>query len=298
MHARGLVLAVLVATSAARAGDAPAPWAGTLFAREAEDQPAPKPEKKGCGCSDPETRARHFKCFFHLLGHDFVRVFTAPARWEKKDWWYAAAGVAGVGLLFVVDDNIRATVIHHDDRFQDDVASTVQPLGTWASFIVIGGFTFGGLAAHDDKAYGAGIDALSASAISGLVIVPVMKKVIGRFRPNAGYGPYHFEPFKHGPSFPSGHAAQAFTVASVIATEYPNRWVKFGCYFPASLVLFARVRHDAHWASDVVAGALIGYGTGREVARTNLAEREGRPKVRLVPTVTPRGPAIMLAVRL
>ena len=296
MKRPALAFALVLATRLAHAEAAPPPaWTGELFANEAEQQ---APSETKCKCSDPQTRARHFRCFFHLLGHDTVRVFTAPARWTGKDWGYAAAGVAGVGLLFVVDDNIRATVQHHDDPLQEHVADVVQPLGTWASFLVIGGFTFGGLAAHDAKAYGAGIDALSASAISGLVIVPVMKKIIGRFRPNAGYGPYHFEPFKHGPSFPSGHATQAFTVASVIATEYPKRWVKAACYLPASLVLFARVRHDAHWASDVVAGALIGYGTGREVARTNLAEREGWPRVRLAPVVTPAGPALTLAVRL
>ena len=292
-----LALALAFATSGAHAGDAPPPpWTEALFAREAEEAPASAPSP--CSCSNPTTRARHIRCFFHLLGHDTVRVFTAPARWSGKDWGYVAAGVAGVGLLFVVDDNIRATVLHHDDPLQEHVADTVQPLGTWASFLVIGGFTFGGLAAHDAKAYGAGLDALSASAISGLVIVPVMKKIVGRFRPNAGYGPYHFEPFKHGPSFPSGHAAQAFTVASVIATEYPKRWVKAACYLPASLVLFARVRHDAHWASDVVAGALIGYGTGSEVARTNLAEREGRPHVRVAPVVSPGATGMVLAIRL
>jgi len=291
-----LALALLLATSGVHAGTAPPPaWTGALFAREAEQQAS---SERPCTCSDPQARARHIRCFFHLLGHDTVRVFTAPARWSGKDWGYVAGGVAGVGLLFVVDDNIRATVLHHDDPLQEHVADVVQPLGTWASFVVIGGFTFGGLAAHDAKAYGAGLDALSASAISGLVIVPVMKKIIGRFRPNAGYGPYHFEPFDHGPSFPSGHAAQAFTVASVIATEYPKRWVKAACYLPASLVLFARVRHDAHWASDVVAGALIGYGTGSAVARSNLADREGRPHVRLLPVVTPRGSALVLAARL
>ena len=296
MRALPLVAGLLLAVGLAHAqAEAPAPWASTLFASAAEAEPAPK---KACACSEPETRAKHFRCFAHLVGHDFVRVFTAPARWKKREWGFFAAGVAGVGALFIVDDNIRATVLHHDDRFQNGVADAVQPLGTWASFIVIGGFTFGGLAAHDDKAYGAGIDALSASMISGLVITPLIKKIVGRYRPNAGYGPYYFKPFDHGPSFPSGHATQAFTVASVIATEYPKPWVKAACYLPASLVLFARVRHDAHWASDVVAGALIGYGVGSEVARSNLADREGRPHVRIVPVATPRGPALVFAARL
>lgn len=275
---------------------APPSWSSGLFARAAEA--APVTGTTGCTCSDPETRARHFRCFVHLLGHDTVRVFTAPARWKKKEWGYVAAGVAGVGLLVAVDGRIRAGFLDHVDPLEEHVAETVQPLGTWASFLAIGGFTFGGLAAHDEKAYGAGLDALSASAISGLVIVPLVKKIVGRFRPNAGYGPYHFEPFHHGPSFPSGHAAQAFTVASVIATEYPKPWVKAACYLPATLVLFARTYHDAHWASDVLAGALIGYGVGSEVARSNLADREGRSHVRLVPLVTPRGPALVLATSL
>jgi membrane-associated phospholipid phosphatase len=41
---------------------------------------------------------------------------------------------------------------------------------------------------------------------------------------------------------------------------------------------------DAHWASDVVAGALVGTAVGRWVVRRNRPEFESRLDVSVLPT--------------
>ena len=61
-------------------------------------------------------------------------------------------------------------------------------------------------------------------------------------------------------SFPSGHTIAAFAVATVYADRYPNpRWHRWLAYGLAGLVGFSRVSLHAHYASDVFAGATLGY---------------------------------------
>lgn len=289
----GLALATGSANGEASPRDAGAAqrWTSHLFAAAAADA---EPAKKPCACKDPPTRADRMRCFPQLVVHDAGWVFSAPARWTKKDWGLFATGALGVGLLLTVDGDIRTFIQENGSAFGDHVAHVFEPFGTWASFVVVGGFYVGGLAAHDRTAHSVAIDGLAASAIASLVITPTLKWMVGRSRPNAELGPHHFEPFHGGPAFPSGHATQAFAVASVIATKYKKPWVSAACYVPASLVLYARMRHDAHWASDVTAGALIGYGVGSEVVHVNDRDRVGAPAARLQPLVGPRTTGILL----
>lgn len=63
-------------------------------------------------------------------------------------------------------------------------------------------------------------------------------------------------------SFPSGHAATAFTGAELVRMEYG--WVAgVGAYTIASGVAFLRLYNDRHWLNDVVAGMGIGILSAR-----------------------------------
>lgn len=62
-------------------------------------------------------------------------------------------------------------------------------------------------------------------------------------------------------SFPSGHAAVAFTAATILHKEYGmtrSPWFSVGGYAVATGTSMLRVEHNRHWVSDVVAGAGIG----------------------------------------
>ena len=50
-------------------------------------------------------------------------------------------------------------------------------------------------------------------------------------------------------------------------------WVGATAYGVAALVGYARMAHDAHYLSDVVAGAVIGTTIGKLVVRTNERSR-------------------------
>ena len=55
----------------------------------------------------------------------------------------------------------------------------------------------------------------------------------------------------------------------------------------------ARVRQNAHFASDVTASALIGTGIGRAVVRIN---RQQRLKVSLAPLLAPQARGLALRI--
>jgi membrane-associated phospholipid phosphatase len=90
---------------------------------------------------------------------------------------------------------------------------------------------------------------------------------VGRARPSAAPGdPGEFRPSgRLDGSFPSGHTTIAFAAAAAIDAETPARWVPWVVYPAAAAVGWARVSEDRHWLSDVVAGAALGYWTGRKV---------------------------------
>ena len=106
------------------------------------------------------------------------------------------------------------------------------------------------------------------------MITPVLSTLIGRERPTSDQGAYAFHPFG-GRALPSGHATQAFAVASVIATSYDQLWVKAAAYGAATVGAYARVRRGKHFPTDVVVGAVIGTAVGRSVVHFNQKLRSG-----------------------
>ena len=68
--------------------------------------------------------------------------------------------------------------------------------------------------------------------------------------------------------WPSGHTACAFSAAAVIAEIYKEKTLlKIGVYTYAALMGFS-VAVNTHWASDSVAGALLGYAVGKAVGKS------------------------------
>jgi membrane-associated phospholipid phosphatase len=96
-----------------------------------------------------------------------------------------------------------------------------------------------------------------------------IKLVSRRLRPNAvpaandftdTFFKSHVSVFGKGSSFPSGHAAGIFSIATVVAERYRHhRWVPWVAYGLAGVISFSRVPTFAHFPSDVFLGAALGY---------------------------------------
>jgi len=93
-------------------------------------------------------------------------------------------------------------------------------------------------------------------------------------------------------SFPSGHTANAFFGATILAKEYADRsiLITIGGYSVAAATGALRILNNRHWASDVLVGAGIGIISG-EVAyivypwlKGKLGGKGGNKKVVFVPT--------------
>jgi membrane-associated phospholipid phosphatase len=65
--------------------------------------------------------------------------------------------------------------------------------------------------------------------------------------------------------WPSSHTAVAFAMAAALTELYPESWgLKIGAYSYAAFIGVG-MSFMAHWLSDSIAGALIGYGVGKSV---------------------------------
>jgi hypothetical protein len=232
--------------------------------------------------SAPAVTARSLP---HLVLVDLRDVLGAPLDWKAPQWGRFSLAVAGVGAAALLDRRVRDWESHDHNHRVDQIAQDFEPLGSGGAFVVLGTFYLEGLLRNDSKARSVAEDGLIASLISGGIITPALKYVTGRSRPHDATRTFDFHVLGGKSSFPSGHTTEAFTLASVIATEYDSGWIKGVAYGSAVLVGFARIHHQAHFFSDVTAGAVIGTAVGRAVVHRN---REERRRLQIAPLVGPR----------
>ena len=102
---------------------------------------------------------------------------------------------------------------------------------------------------------------IGTSVIEALGITMAMKYTFDRQRPYEKYPdlihPVSTEP---DPSFPSGHTAAAFSLATSLSITYPKWYVIAPSAVWACGVGLSRINQGVHYPSDVMTGAAIGVG--------------------------------------
>ena len=133
--------------------------------------------------------------------------------------------------------------------------------------------------------------ALTQSLFLTLAAVTPLKMITGRVSPGIISNPTHSRGLAtddHSGVFhwfnmdfingwPSGHTAQAFSAAATIAELYKDDWIAVtGSYIYAAAIGLG-VSVNVHWASEVFAGALIGWAIGKTVGKSfaRLLKRGG-----------------------
>ena len=102
---------------------------------------------------------------------------------------------------------------------------------------------------------------IGTSVIEALSITMAMKFSFNRQRPYEKY-PDLIHPIEKeiDPSFPSGHTAAAFSLATSLSITYPKWYVIAPSALWACGVGLSRINQGVHYPSDVLAGAAIGVG--------------------------------------
>ena len=102
---------------------------------------------------------------------------------------------------------------------------------------------------------------IGTTVIEALGVTYGLKYAFDRQRPYEKY-PGKLNPInpEDSPSFPSGHTAAAFSLATSLSITYPKWYVIAPSAVWACGVGFARMNQGVHYPSDVLTGAAIGVG--------------------------------------
>lgn len=113
----------------------------------------------------------------------------------------------------------------------------------------------------NQKLYEIGRDLTNSLFYTGMIVTTI-KTVTGRSRPYTNDGPTKYKFYRKTfdyTSFPSGHTAVAFTVATVLSNHLENDFASLILYSLATGTAFQRIYSNNHWLSDVVFSAVLSY---------------------------------------
>jgi membrane-associated phospholipid phosphatase len=230
-----------------------------------------------------ELTKLNFNTYFILLGSDLKQAFTAPFHMTKKDWVTTGKFALVAGGVALAEKSIQKKALNLRNHNPDlrNVSKYVTNFGGLYEAYILGGLGAYGFAFKNEKMQTTTLLATQAY-ITGGAIESVLKFLTGRQRPYfTDSTSVQAAPTFHGPlyktpkdangkrtnsSFPSGHTTVAFAAATVFAKEYGNKpLVGILSYSAATLIGLSRITENKHWATDVLAGAAIGYLTGKLV---------------------------------
>jgi len=216
--------------------------------------------------------------------HDQKQIWTSPFRMTRQNakWWLIFGGITGV--LIATDHPSSQQLPNTGDQLA--FSRGVSQLGAEYTLIPFaGGLFLSGVLTKQPKLRDTGL--LGAQALlDGLIVSEVLKVATGRQRPLEGDGGGHF--FHGGYAFPSGHTIGSFALASVIAHQYhDNKVVVIAAYGLATMVGASRFSARQHSASDIVAGAAMGWFIGRHVFERRQNGQRSLAKAWLAPQVIP-----------
>jgi hypothetical protein len=261
---------ILAAAAAAANGWAQLP--GTALAQPAapatpqaaetapQQKPTPQNGKKeapsGMDADAVELAGRFFA--------DQRAIWTSPARIHESDAFWLAPALGLGAALFATDTDVSRHLPNSSNVLNR--SSEISNYGVGALVGAAGGMYLLGHMAH--KAHWQETGFLSMESLaSALTVNNAINLAAGRERPLTDN--YRGSFWTNGRSFPSNHSVAAWSVASVIAHEYPGPLTKLLAYGLAAAVSGSRITAKQHFPSDVFAGAAIGWLVGQQIYRAH-----------------------------
>jgi membrane-associated phospholipid phosphatase len=235
---------------------------------------------------DTERPKPLLRKLFLNIALDQKDIFTSPFHVNRHNVWEWLVPMAATGALIAGDTHIANAF--ENSRGQVRWGGRISNIGASYTLIpiVAGSYVYG---AWRDNAKGREIGVLGTeSLLDSLIVAGVLKEVFRRNRPDEKHaGDF----WGGGTSFPSGHAIQMWTIASLLDHEYKHKKiVGITAYSLAGIVSAARIAAQKHFSSDVVAGGTMGWFLGRYVYETHmshLAHQHSSLRPMIVPLVDP-----------
>jgi membrane-associated phospholipid phosphatase len=209
------------------------------------------------------SEARFGKTFGNAF-EDQKAIWTSPKRIRVGDatWLVPLGGFAAA--LFATDSDVS--------RHLNNSPNTVhryQQISNYGIAAMAGGgagLYFLGLVKHDEHERETGFLAGEA-AVNSLLVTEAINYATRRERPYVENASGNF--WQGGDSFPSAHATAAWSIAGVIAHEYPGPLPTIAAYGLAAGISVARIDSRQHFPSDVLVGSAIGWLVGQYVYKAH-----------------------------
>ncbi|MBF9252839.1 phosphatase PAP2 family protein [Pontibacter sp. 172403-2] len=192
-----------------------------------------------------------------------------------------------------VDEPVQQFMQSHRCVVANDIASGAQVIGRQKYLMpAVGVALAGGIIAKDKKLQQAALISLG-SMLANTAASTVLKGTFNRYRPSTTTENHIYDGLfqsKGNSSLPSFHTSTAFAVATSFATVYKDsKYVSPIAYGLATLVGLSRINDNAHWTTDVLAGAAVGYLSSKGVSylynRANRKLENRQQKLLLTPQI-------------
>lgn len=215
---------------------------------------------------------------------DVKDYVTAPVRWDGKDWMYFGGTLAAIAASHHYDDQVRRhfTVGKYAGNLTSTNTHDLQD-GLPTAAVVGATWLYSGLIRDSNGQRETG-EMLEAGVLA-TASAYAMKFAVRRERPDETADSSKFG--SGGGSFPSYHSTLAFAVGTVLAESGNDdvRWIRrvLG-YGLGAFTSYERLKHNAHWLSDTVAGAGLGIATAHFVMnRHGLPQDSSTSRLNVIP---------------
>ena len=187
-------------------------------------------------------------------------------------YWLIGIVIAAtaIAVSFHFDDSVRDFMMQHQNPSVRNLMRCVSLLGDWPLHAVVGVVLLGLAWRRGSEQWSRIFLAMLLAMMLGGVAGTVIKRTVPRARPSV-----HTDTRWSGPrfsskyhSFPSGHvgASTAFFGILLIA----RRRIGFACLPIPILIGFSRMYIGAHYLSDVVCAAILGFLCALIIAQVML----------------------------
>ena len=223
--------------------------------------------------SNLNLNKRHKKTIGDDLSDDFViffkdwgRFLTVPLRMKGTDWLIGGGALGVTVLSSLADRSVKRSVSVQETGNSNhgfyDIAAQYGYI--YYHVIFASGLYLTGLFTRNDDVRETARMIMESLAYSGTITIG-LRYLFDRERPYVTDDPYKFAWLKvkslDTQSFPSGHTAVAFATSTILAEKIGTWWSRIIFYGAAAITGYSKIRTNQHWFSDVVFGAMLGFGS-------------------------------------